>query len=315
LKIENCKLQIAEAGLRSRKRLFLILHPSSLILLLLAGLFALSGASCPRMFTQWATPPPRVLPANPTLEQVIQAVHQNNAQIQSYVTQSASLSGPGWPTLHASIAFQRPLFFRLRAGMGLTGAEMDLGSNDQLFWYWVRRDQPPAVYFCRHEQLAASRARQVLPVDPYWLIEALGIAEFDPALPHQGPYPAPGGRLDIRTIRETPDGPATKITRVDAATARVMEQYVYDAQGRLLASSVAEGYRRDPLSGLYMPSAVRISCPPAQFSMRLDLGNVEINRAGSVSAELWSMPSYPGAPPVDLCGGGGSPQAAQLPGR
>jgi len=320
----DCKCEISDLRFRIsdrkseianlKSRLPFILHPLSFILLLLVGLLALSGASCPRMFTR-ETPPPRVLPPGATLEQVIQAVHQHSAQIQSYVAQSAWLSGPGWPTLHASIAFQRPLFFRLRAGMGLTGAEMDLGSNDQFFWYWVRRDQPPAVYFCRHEQFATSRARQALPIDPYWLMDALGVADFDPALPHQGPFPAPGGRLEIRTIRETPEGPATKITRVDAGTALVMEQYVYDATGRSLASALAEGYRRDPLSGLYMPSAVRISCPPAQFSMRIELGNVEINRGGAAPAELWSMPSYPGSPPVDLGGGYANPPAAATPGR
>jgi hypothetical protein len=272
-----------------------------LMSLVAVGLLGLSGASCPRMFTQWTTPAPRVLPPNATLEQVIAAVNHNSSQIQSYSSDSAWLSSPGWPTLHANIAFRRAKLFRLRAGMGLTGAEVDLGSNDQLFWYWIRRNQPPAVYFCTHEQFAASRARQAIPIDPCWLIEALGVAEFDPALPHQGPFAIPGGRLEIRTVRETPDGPLTKITRVDAATAWVMEQHVLDAQGRLLASAVAEGYRRDPLSGLFMPSAVRISSPPAGFSMRIDLGNVQVNRGGGETAELWSMPSYPGVPPVNLC--------------
>lgn len=288
---------------------------SLLLPLLLVGLLALSGASCPRMFTQWTAPAPRVLPPGATLEQVIQAVHRNNSQIQSYTSNSAWLSGPGWPTLHANIAFQRPRFFRLRAATGMTGAELDLGSNDQVFWFWARRSQSPGVYFCRHEQFAASRARQAIPIDPYWLIEALGIAEFDRSLPHQGPYPAPGGRLEIRTIRETPEGPTTKVTLVDAATGQVMGQRLYDAQGRLLAESVVEGYRRDPLSGLFMPSAVRISSPPAQFSMRIDLGNVEINRAWNETAELWSMPSYPGVPPVNLCDAPAMPAMGPGPGR
>ena len=64
-----------------------------------------------------------------------------------------------------------------------------------------------------------------------------------------------------------------------------------------------------------MPSAVRISCPPAQFSMRIELGNVEINRTAAAPAELWSMPSYPGSPPVDLGGGYANPQAAPIPAR
>ena len=263
------------------------------------GLLGLSGASCPQRFA--AAPVPRVLPAAPGLDQIIQAVNRNALQIQSFTTSSAVLSVPGNPTLRADIAYQRPRYFRLRAETGLTGAEVDLGSNDQVFWYWIRRSQPPAVYFCRHDQFATCPARAMIPIEPTWLVEALGTADLDPALPHQGPFPVAGNRLEIRTIRETPQGPTTRVTIIDAASAWIMEQHVYDAQGRLQASSVAEAYRRDPLSGLYMPSAVRLNCPVAGFSMRIELGNVQVNRTLDNPGELWTVPSFPGTPMVDLC--------------
>jgi hypothetical protein len=270
-----------------------------LMLLVVVGLLGLSGASCPRMMQR--TPAlPRVLPPAAPLEQVIQAVNQNSQQIQSFSTNTATLSGPGWPTLRANIAFQRQRMFRLRAETGLTGPELDVGSNDQLFWFWVRRNQPPAVYFCRHEQFATSRARQMIPIEPDWLIDALGASGFDPALPHQGPYPSGGDRVSIRTIRETPEGPTTKVTVVDAVRAVVLEQHLYDAQGRLRASAVAAGHRRDPLSGLVLPATIHINCPVAQFKMRIDLGSVQVNQLTGNPAELWSMPSYAGSPPTDL---------------
>ena len=68
------------------------------------------------------------------------------------------------------------------------GPEVDLGSNDQLFWFWIKRNQPPAVYVCRHDQFPTSRARQMIPIDPNWLVEALGTLVLDSQLPHQGPY-------------------------------------------------------------------------------------------------------------------------------
>ena len=157
------------------------------LLLISTGLFAASGASCPQFLRQYTNPLPRVLPPSPSLEQVIEVVNRNNSQIQSFSTNRATLSGPGFPTLRASVAFQRPGRFRLRAETGLTGAELDLGSNDELFWFWMRRNQPPAVYYCRHDQFAVSQTRQMLPFEPAWLIEALGVAELDPGLPHQGP--------------------------------------------------------------------------------------------------------------------------------
>jgi hypothetical protein len=265
------------------------------------------------MLQQYTNPMPRVLPPSPTLEQVIDVVNRNSSQIRSFSANRASLSGPGFPSLGTSIAFERPLRFRLRAGTGLTGTELDLGSNDELFWFWMHRNEPQAVYYCRHDQFASSPARQTVPFEPQWLIEALGIAEFDPALPHQGPFPLPNDRLQIRTIRETPDGPVTKITVIDGSQGWVLEQHLYDARRRLLASSVATRHRRDPLSGLVMPGVVTIHCPQAQMSMQIDLGNVEINRLSGDPASLWSMPNYPNAPLVNLADPNFQPQAAQAP--
>lgn len=285
------------------------------LLLLITGLFALSGASCPHFLRQYSEPQPRLLPASPTLQQVIEVVNRNNSQIQSFSTNRASLSGSGFPTLRADIAFQRPNRFRLRAETGITGAELDLGSNEELFWFWMRRNQPPGVYFCRHAEFANCQAKQMLPFEPTWLIEAMGVAELDPGLPHQGPYPMPNDRLQIRTIRETPEGPAMKVTIIDGSQGWILEQHLFDARRRLLASSVASQHRRDPLTNLVMPTVVQIQCPAAQLNMRLDLGNVQINRLSGDPAALWSLPNYPNSPLVNLADprlqspSGGAPMA------
>jgi len=109
-----------------------------------------------------------------------------------------------------------------------------------------------------------------------------------------------GGRLEVRTVRQTADGPATKRTIVDGTTGVVVEQSVYDAQGKLVTHARTSRHRRDPMSGLIMPRVVEIDCPRAQFSMRLDLGNVRINPPEGIPAELWGMPTFPDTPMVDL---------------
>ena len=67
------------------------------LLLIVTGLFALSGASCPQMLRQYTNPLPRVLPPSPTLEQVIEVVNRNSSQIHSFSTNHASISGTGFP--------------------------------------------------------------------------------------------------------------------------------------------------------------------------------------------------------------------------
>ena len=209
-------------------------------------------------------------------------------------------AGPGFPSLGASVAFERPQRFRLRAGTGLTGTEFDLGSNDELFWFWLRRNQPPAVYYCRHDQFAASPARQTMPFEPGWLIEALGVAELDPALPHQGPTPLPNDRLRIDTIRNTPDGPVTKITILDGSQGWVLEQYVFDARRQLLASSVASGHRRDPLSGLVMPTRGEHQLPAGPIGHAHRLGQRRDQPAFRRSGQSMVDAELPGAPLVNL---------------
>lgn len=274
-------------------------HRSLLLLVVVVGLTTISGASCPRMVYQ-ATGRP-VLPPSPSLEQVVEAVNRNNSQIQSFGTTDAEVSSSDMPgSLRGGFAFQRPRRLRFRGGTLVTGPELDLGSNDELFWVWLRRSPEPALYYCRHDRFATSSIRRMIPIDPDWLVEALGIGELDPALPHQGPFPLRGGGLEIRTIRETADGPLTKITVVDDTKALILGQHLFDSQGRLIASAVASEHRSDPVTGLTMAKKIEIRCPSAQFTMRLDLGGVRINRLAGDPQELWNMPRYDNCPLVDL---------------
>jgi hypothetical protein len=274
-----------------------------LLLAVVTGLFALSGANCPFLWTDQdeLTRVPPALGQSPNLDQVIQVVNAQTSQIQSFTAHQASISGQGFPSLRTSIAFERPRHFRLRAETGLTGPEIDLGSNEELFWFWVRRNQPAATYYCRHEQFATCPARNQLPVDPEWLVEAFGVMQFDPTQHHQGPYPAPGGRLEIRSTRDTPEGPALKSTFVDGVHGVVLEQRVFDARGQLIARAAASHFRRDPANGIFMPTLIDIQSPPNKFTMQINLGTVEINRPITNGGQLWAMPSYPGFPAVDLC--------------
>jgi len=292
-------------------------YKAATLLLTAVGLLGLSGAGCPGLWPRpdpFANLPP-LLPPTPSLEQVIQVVNANNSQIRAFSAGNARLSGTDIPTtLQATVNFERPMRLRLRGQTLPTGLEIDLGSNDELFWFWVRRNQPPATYYCRHEQFLASPVRRNLPVDPYWLVEALGIAEFDPALPHQGPFLLPGGQLEIRTVRETANGTMTKVTVIDGKHGLILQQRLYDGRNQLVATSTTGRYRREPASGLFMPTVVQIHSPatansPA-LSLEIQLGNVQINPPTLGMEQLWVMPLYENSPPVDLCRPGNAPGSA-----
>lgn len=279
----------------NRKRLALLWLGSAL------GLLASSGASCPHLVDQYTRAEVRALRPSPTLDEVIALVNSNSDQIQSIYTTDATISGDTFPTLKARLALERPRRFRLLATkLSLLGPEVDIGSNDELFWVWVQRNDPPAVYYCRHDELAQSPARQTFPIEPAWLIDALGLARFDPQDVHRGPLMVAPDRLEVHSTHHGNEGPITTVTTVDAQQGWVVELKVYDRGGGLLAKAAASDHRRDPLSGIVLPYQVDLQWPSAGLAMRINLGEVELNQMEARNNDLWTMPEYPGSQMVNL---------------
>jgi hypothetical protein len=288
---------------------------SAVWLLVAVALFASGGASCPQFLREYPSTQARLLPENAALADVIAMVNNNTARIQTLYTSDAKISAPLTPPLRATLALERPRKFRLLGDTSLSGAEVDLGSNDELFWFWVRRNPTPGVFYCQHEQFATSAARQIAPIEPEWLVEALGVTGFDLNAEHYGPIPVGDGRLRIESPRQTSVGRVTKVTVVDEYKGYVVEQHLYDASGKLLASVLASEHQRDIASGAVLPRHIHLEAPQANFTLDLDLGNLQVNQVFASSAGLWSLPQYAGHQPVDLANLGASGYALPSAGR
>ncbi len=246
---------------------------------------------------------PVVLQPGATVPQIVEAVNQNTSRVQSYVTYNARFSVPGLtalPLMHGNIALERPLKFRLQAGTAVTGPEIDLGSNPELFWFWVRRNEPPALYFCRHDQFANSAAPQMLPVDPNWIGDALGLVELNPNASYEGPFPRTDGSLELRCAISTPSGPMTRVVVVDKDRAWVLEQHLYDSASAPVASAIAENFVYDPVAMVSLPRRVTLRVPKADMALAIDIGTLAVNTPAGDPAQLWSMPALDGYARVDL---------------
>ncbi len=248
---------------------------------------------------------PVVLQGTPTAGQLVAAVNQNTARVRSYSTTTAKFTVPGMaglPLLRGNIALERPLNFRLTAGIALTGGnEIDLGSNPEMLWFWVKHNTPPAMYYCRHDQFASSGARQVLPIDPAWIGDALGLVELNPSAAYEGPIARPDGMLELRSAISSPSGPLRRILIVDPTRAWVLEQHLYDtAGGPPVASAVADDFRYDATAQVSLPRRVTIRVPSSELSLTIDVGQVAINQPVANPALMWSPPALEGYPRVDL---------------
>src|SRR4051812_45296516 len=126
-------------------------------------------------------PTPMVFTQAPTaFEQIAAAVNANTQRVQTLQARDARLHIRGLPGISLDMAYEQPRRFRLRAGTGITGQELDLGSNDELFWFWAKQNPQPAIYFARHDAFAQSPSRNLVPIEPLWIVDALGLPQFDP---------------------------------------------------------------------------------------------------------------------------------------
>jgi hypothetical protein len=216
----------------------------------------------------------------------------------------AVLIVPGVPRLSAQVACEPPRRFRLRAQTAVTGSELDIGSNDDLFWLWIRRHQPPMMLHCRHDQYEQSSARRLLPIRADWMPELLGLVNFRTEDRHEGPFPLPDGRLEIRSrisqAQGATDGELLKSTILDGTTGLVVEQHLFTASGERLASCRTTKHRVDPQSGAALPRFVEVSWPASGIEFQLELAAISTNMPSSDPGQLWQMPAYEGYAPVDL---------------
>ncbi len=262
-------------------------------------LFSAMGAGCPRNRQIMNDNAPIVLAPEASLEDVIRVVNSNSSRIQKIQSSGATLTVPGVPPVDANYAFERPRRFRLRAQTLLRGPELDLGSNEETYWMWVRHGDQ-AVYWGRHDQFYQSAARSVVPVPPDWMIEALGVVEMDPTDEHEGPDRSRPGFLQVRTLRRTPGGDITKLTVLDAERGWVMEQHLFDASNQPIASAVAAGFQYDPVNSVSLPRQVEVHLPTSQLRFTLRTERHLVNQIVADNQELWTMPEISGYPYIDL---------------
>ena len=283
-----------------------------LTILLIALALPLFGgcATTGRSFGFGGPTAPVVLSSASTADHIVAAVNQNSSRIQTYQASRASFSLPGMPglpLLSGSIAIERPSNFRLRAETRLSGPEVDLGSNVERFWFWARRNEPAGVFTARHSDFANSQAATQVPIDPTWVVEALGLVALDPAASYQGPFPRSDRSVELRTQVATTQGTSTRVYVVDSATAQVKEQLLYDAAGTLLGSVTADNFRFDPTHQVTYPQKVTLRVPAAEMALTINTGEVLINAPISGGNLLWQMPQISGTPVVDIT------QPQQLP--
>lgn len=242
---------------------------------------------------------PRVqcrVPPHPTAEELVDYLNQNVERVQAWRASRVRLRANNIP-LTADIAVEKERRLRIVVN-SVAGNELDLGSNQDVFWFWAKRQQPAAVLYANHEQLDVVRETLQIPFEPGWLMEALGVAP----IPLEGTSIESAGPNLSRLTSSHVNAhgrPMRKVITVDTCHGRIMEHSIWDASGRRIAHAQFTKHRLDPATGVILAHGIRIEWPQADITLVMDLGQVEVNPIG-MPTKIFDMPHMPGYPVMNL---------------
>ncbi len=219
-------------------------------------------------------------------------------------------------SLRGWMVCQKPKNFRMAAKVIGTDT-VDMGSNDQEFWWWISKAEPPYLFHCSYDDLSNNRVRAALPFQPEWMMEALGMGEY----PAGGNYTVNVTQSTVELIEQTksPSGqPVKKVTVITRAATQgtvpqVTAHILQDANGKVICAAYITDVQRDA-SGAVVPKRVRLECPAEHMELKMTLRDTTINKPidQQRAARLFSRPQLANVQSVDLARGLEQPQGQAI---
>jgi len=274
----------------------------------LAGCVGLTGGSKP--------PPAPIVPLaqTPTKDDLIYYMNRNASMLRSLDVRDLSLDITGGNQtigVSASLYCQQPRNFRMRARKPAIGGNVaDIGSNQDEFWYWISENKPPDLYHCSYSDLSRG-VRLPFPVEPEWVMEALGMKRYDPARTENFSVEVRGKFIELTEQATSSAGqPIKKVTlftngNASGSLPQIVGYRVFDAQGRLTCQATIDRVQRDP-SGAVVPTKALFEWPAEKLKLKMSLDDVTVNNPETDAQRnpaLFSRPSYKDIRSFDLARG------------
>lgn len=259
-----------------------------------------------RFRSQPAVPAPTAFSETPSKEQILAHLSRQTEQVNQLQT-DVRVSIDGMPTLRGTLAVEKPDRMRLNAGLlGVSELGVDVGSNQEVFWFWTKVAAPgeePGIYFAKHAEYRQSELRQAIPIEPSWLIEALGLVSFELDDRIEGPFQRPDGRIELHSYRTSGHQSTFRKTAIDPKYGWVVQQAIYDGTGRIIAFADSIKYQYYPEHDVNLPSRIEITAfDPNQNRLKLivDTNRYRINSIYGDPEKLWTMPNPGDVRMIDL---------------
>jgi hypothetical protein len=176
---------------------------------------------------------------------------------------------------------QKPRNFRLSADT-LGSQVVDLGSNDQEFWYWISKAKPPYVY-CSYKDLSEGKVRFMpFPFQPDWIMESFGLGPYGPTDRYLLEYDNDTIKLVERS--RSPQGtPVRKVIVCRRRPAQPPQPQVMayllldDATGKEICSAHITEVQVDRQTGATLPRKLELRWPAERFKLGLKMDTLAVN--------------------------------------
>lgn len=225
---------------------------------------------------------PEEIPPSTKIPDIIQEINDRKSQIHSMVCEDIRVKiwqGGMRFRLFADLFYEKPLNFRMRIESNF-GNELDLGANEEIFWYWSRRNKYPGLYYACYEDYHKTRLKT--PFSPIFIRQTLGLEEID----------MEGAKLldtstDLIVVHERTNSmgnPVLYSTFIDKSTRRIDGFMVTHIDGKPIASVEIRKWHND------LPAEILYVWHEEDRALLLEIKRPRANV--EISESSWTPPNY-----------------------
>jgi hypothetical protein len=255
----------------------------------------------------------------PKAEELVRSLNENAQRVR---TLNADVSVDGkfdgstggaeaflaYERTYASGGAATPPNFRMQAKIaGMTVVE--LGSNSQEFFFQLSKAPDPSVHYCSYADFRAGRAQLPFPIQPEWIVEALGVADYE----LKGEYTVEQDKTTYQLVEKALNPQGQTVYKVTSFSKTPTKNNTYPVVSRVLLDSSKKNAiytagvirnQTDPKSGAVIPSEVKLIWPKERIEMSMRLKDTKVNDpfTRDQEANLFSRQSLGSLPMVNLAG-------------
>ena len=229
----------------------------------------------------------------------------------------ATVPGSPWiPALRSGMMVaQKPKNFRMQSGLAFGGDQLDIGSNAQEFWMYVKQPKPTYL-FCTHADFPKVQDDLPVPFEPDWVLQALGMSTYSTSKKYEVEINEKARVYYLKS--EDTNAAGQKILKVTEFAGDATDGTQPQVRRHLIRTPTATGWQTtmvaeihkvtsldvvDTQTGLrtavQVPTDVTLEWPLQKVKLVLSLGKPQLNTREE--AELFSKPPTLGnANPVNL---------------